>query len=94
MDLSEKEIERIASLARIALSESEKQSLGKELSAVIGYFEKLRQLDTASVDLNLAETETENSSRQDESADSGLQAAILANAPVREGRFIKVKSVL
>jgi len=45
------------------------------------------------VNLDLAETETANSTRADESRDSGLQKGILDNAPMREGNFIKVKSV-
>lgn len=93
MNLSKEEIDRIAKLARISLSDAEKTSFGKELSAVIGYFEKLQQLDTTAVDLNLADIEATNTTREDENADSGLQAAILENAPGREGKFIKVKSV-
>lgn len=93
MNLSKKEIEGIASLARIALSEREKESFGRELSAVIGYFEKLQQLDTSAVDLDLTETEAVSVTREDESRDSGIQSGILTNAPMREERFIKVKSV-
>lgn len=93
MNLSKKEIEHISALARIELSEGEKETFGKELSAIIGYFQKLRELDTSAVDLNLTESENANTTRPDESAGLKIQEQILANAPAREDRFIKVKSV-
>ena len=93
MNLSKEEIERVAQLARVSLTDAEKESLGRELSRVLDYFQTLRKLDTSTVNLDLAETETANSTRADESRDSGLQKGILDNAPMREGNFIKVKSV-
>ena len=94
MALTKQKIEKIATLARIALSEKEKERLCGELSAVIDYFQKLKQVDTSHVDLNLAETETTNQTRADRKAAAGNQEKILANAPQREDQFIKVKSVL
>ena len=92
--LTKEEIEKIASLARIALSEKEKQRLVSELSSVIDYFQKLQQVDTTGVDLNLTETETTNATRADKKIRGENQQKVLANAPMREENFIKVKSVL
>jgi aspartyl-tRNA(Asn)/glutamyl-tRNA(Gln) amidotransferase subunit C len=92
--LTREEIEKISRLARVALDDKEKEKLAGELSAVIDYFEKLKKVDTRSVDLNLAETENTNQTRSDEALPCDRQEEILANAPAREERFIKVKSVL
>ena len=94
MTLSKLEIEKIGDLARIALDEKEKDSFLVELSQVIDYFKILQGVDTTLVDLNLTENEITNTSRQDKDEDSGAQNAILANAPMTEEKFIKVKSVL
>lgn len=94
MALSKEEIEKISNLARIRLSDQEKEKLAEELSHIIDYFEKLKQVDTASVDLHLAETADTNALREDESKDSQIQNQILENAPMRDGKSIKVKSVL
>lgn len=94
MELTKKEIEKIATLARLRLTEEEKEKFAKELSAILGYSEILRKVDTAHVDLNLAEGENTNQTRADVSVRSENQEKILANAPMREDDFIKVKSVL
>ncbi|MCL5435998.1 MAG: Asp-tRNA(Asn)/Glu-tRNA(Gln) amidotransferase subunit GatC [Patescibacteria group bacterium] len=93
MNLSRKEIEKIATLARLQLTGEEKEKFAKELSSILGYVEILHKADTTEADLNLTETETANFTRKDEIADSGSQAEILENAPALEDRFIKVKSV-
>ena len=94
MTLSKLEIEKMGDLARIALDEGEKDKLLAELTQVIDYFKILQSVDTALVDLDLTETETTNVSRQDKAENSGAQNGILANAPMTEEKFIKVKSVL
>lgn len=94
MSLSTSEIEKIAKLARIQLTEEEKEKFAHELSTVIDYFKQLEHVDTSKVNLELSETETVNTVRQDTAADSGMQEKILSQAPMREDAFIKVKSVL
>lgn len=93
MNLPLEEIEKIGKLARIRLTGEEKSKMQKELSPVISYFEKLQALDTSGIDLHLAETENTNRTRLDFKDDSGIQQKILANAPLREDDFIRVKSV-
>jgi aspartyl-tRNA(Asn)/glutamyl-tRNA(Gln) amidotransferase subunit C len=94
MQLTKKEIEKIATLARLRLTEEEKEKFAQEISAILGYIEILRKVDTSGVDLNLAEGENTNQTRADVSVRSENQEKILANAPMREDNFIKVKSVL
>jgi len=94
MPLSKKEIEKIAELARIELTDAEIKKLTGELSQILDYFDKLKELDTSGVDLGLAESENTNTTREDKPVKSSKQDKILKNAPAREGRYFKVKSVL
>ena len=94
MRLSKKEVEKIAELARIELTGAEVKKLSSELSQILDYFEKLKEVDTSSVDLDLAESENTNVTREDKAILSDKQEKILKNAPSREGRYYKVKSVL
>ena len=94
MPISKKEVEKIAKLARIELTGAEIKKLTSELSQILDYFEKLKELDTSEVSLDLAESENTNTTREDKEVLSSKQEKILENAPSREGRYIKVKSVL
>lgn len=94
MPLTLSEIEKIAALSRIELTETEKGSLLVELSAILDYFKKLQELDTRGVNLDLTETELTNTMREDLESESRAQDKILANAPLKEDKFIRVKAVL
>jgi len=94
MSITKKEVEKIAELARIELNEVEVKKLTGELSQILDYFEKLKELDTTGVDLDLAESENMNVTREDKAVLSDKQEKILGNAPLREERYFKVKSVL
>ncbi len=47
--VDKKTVEYVAQLARINLSEEEKSSLGKQLSKILDYIDKLKELDTDKV---------------------------------------------
>ena len=51
MKLSREEVQRVAVLARLRLTPEEQSSLTDELDRILGYMDKLNQLDTADVDL-------------------------------------------
>lgn len=50
MKIDENEIEKIAKLSRIDLSDDEKSEFSKQLSDIIEYVEKIKELDTSGVD--------------------------------------------
>lgn len=92
--INKKNVEHVAALARIEVSEKEKESLGRELSNILGYIDKLKELDTEGVEPMRGLHSKESIFRSDEAKDSGLQKDILANAPSREGNHIKVPKVI
>jgi len=94
MAISKDEIAKVASLSRLELSAAEQDKLASELSAVVDYFNKLNELDTSSVNLELSDSETTNRTREDIMQESKIRDRILENAPATEDGFIKVKSIL
>lgn len=94
--ITEKDVKHIARLARIELSEQEEQKFGKELSSILEFIKKLEELDTDQVVPLAGGTALENVTREDEKIEAGLeerQEEMLAQAPGRKDRWIKVKSV-
>lgn len=91
---SEKELERIARLAGLSLSEEEKDILFADLSRIVPYMERISELDTA-VDTEQDGTEDEPKVfREDEDRVSDLSAKILEQAPsARNGLFTVPKTI-
>ena len=97
--LTDKEVEHIANLARIKLTEKEKEKFKKELSLILDYVKKLNELDTEGVEPLYQTTGIINALREDEYRgdfvmDENLNEKLINQAPNKENRFIKVKSVL
>jgi len=92
--VDEEGVRHIARLARIELREDELGPLARELASIVGYFDKLGELDTEGVEPLVHAVEQHNVLRSDEVADSlGIEAA-LANAPRQDGAFFCVPRVI
>jgi aspartyl-tRNA(Asn)/glutamyl-tRNA(Gln) amidotransferase subunit C len=98
MALDRAEVEHIATLARIALTDAEVELLRQQLSDILEQFDVLRQLDTSGVaptGHTLVLPGKEGAvMRDDTPADSLTSGEVLSNAPRREGEFFRVKVVL
>ena len=94
MSLNRKEVQNIAKLARLGLSEEEVVHFEEQLSQVLRYFEKLRELDTDSIPTTLHSAPLQNAIREDEPTSSSHLEETLANAPWREGDQFRVRAVL
>ena|SRR3989344_4360072 len=97
--LTDKEVKHIAELARIKISSKEEKSLKKDLSSILEYINKLNEVDVTGVEPLYQTTELVNSFRSDEprgefKMDENLNEKLIGQAPHKEGRFVKVKSVL
>lgn len=96
MNLSKDEIQHIAKLARLELTDAELEKYGGQLSAVLNYIDQLKEVDVKDVEPTAQVTGLENVLREDELKDwdeKEIEEA-LADAPEREERFIKVKRVI
>lgn len=94
MALDRNEVERIAALVRISLTEEEMETLGEELSDILGQFQALSELDTSGVPPTAHPVQLESVMRDDEAAGSLEPEEVLSNAPRRDGDFFRVKPVL
>ncbi|OGN02691.1 MAG: asparaginyl/glutamyl-tRNA amidotransferase subunit C [Candidatus Yanofskybacteria bacterium RIFCSPHIGHO2_01_FULL_43_42] len=99
MMLTEKEVEHIAQLARIKLTEKEKDKFKRELSSILDFVKKLNELDTEGVEPLYQTTGIINALRSDEhrkdfEMNEDLNEKLIGQAPHKENRFIKVGSVL
>jgi len=97
--LTDAEIEHIAKLGRIELLEGDVEKFKRELSSILGYVQQLQAIDTSSVEPMYQTTGVENAIRADEPRnafpmDTELSALLVGQAPMKEERFVKVRSVL
>jgi aspartyl-tRNA(Asn)/glutamyl-tRNA(Gln) amidotransferase subunit C len=91
------DIERLAELSRIALGEEELERLCGDIEQIVNYVSEIREADTLAPEERAREREAvRNVFRDDGPAhESGIfSERLLAAAPEREGRFVKVKKIL
>lgn len=94
MAITKKDVEHVANLARLDLSDEEIKKFTKDLIQILGHCERLQKVDTSGVSLDLSETHPTNQLRDDLEEASGVQEDILKLAPKRKGNFFEVKEVL
>jgi len=96
MQLSAEEVKKIAHLARLELTDDEVKTYGEQLSSVLEYINQLKEVDVADVEPTAQVSGLTNVMRDDvaEPWPDDEIAAALAQAPQREGKFIKVKRVM
>jgi aspartyl-tRNA(Asn)/glutamyl-tRNA(Gln) amidotransferase subunit C len=87
-------VKYVAHLARLSLSAEEEQKFGAQLGNVLGYIEKLRQLDVSKVEPTAHATPLSNITRLDETRPSLPTEEALRNAPSKaNGLFLVPKIV-
>jgi len=99
MNITKKEIKKIAELARLQISEEEATYYTKELSAVLEYADQLSKLDTESVEPMAQATALFSVFRKDKQIEINktMRERIVKNVlkaiPFRDRGFARVKSV-
>jgi aspartyl-tRNA(Asn)/glutamyl-tRNA(Gln) amidotransferase subunit C len=83
MALTRDEVRWVAHLARLDLGDAELETMTRQLGAIVGYVDQLRQLDTAGVEPLAHALELHNVFRDDEPGASLPPDEALANAPDR-----------
>ena len=87
-------VEHLARLARLDLSEAEKERIRSQLDAILTYIDKLRQLDTEGVEPTSHAIPMVNVMREDEVRPCLPAGEMLANAPEREREFFRVPKII
>lgn len=90
-----KELEHITTLARIKLSDEDKESFVKEFDSILAYIDELKKI-SVEMDAEARMGAVKNVMREDVSKDTSPEdrERLLAEAPYREGDFIAVKKII
>lgn len=94
MKISRDEVQHIAELARLELSDAETQQLQTDLSRILEYVEQLSELDTSDVPPTAHVVVQEDVLRDDVVRPSLSTEDVLANAPHAEAGYFRVHAVL
>ena len=94
MRISKEEIEHIASLARLYLSEEEKDLFGLQLSSILDYMEKLNELDTKDIEPTSHVLPLSNVMQDDIPSPSIPREDALLNAPDCTNKFYRVPKII
>jgi aspartyl-tRNA(Asn)/glutamyl-tRNA(Gln) amidotransferase subunit C len=94
LKISKEEIEHIAVLARLSLSEEEKDLFGSQLSSILDYMEKLNELDTKGIEPTSHVLSLSNVMRDDISRHSIPKEDALMNAPDHTEKFFRVPKII
>lgn len=96
--VTEKDVAYVADLANLELTEEECARMLKDLNAILGYIDRLNQLDTSNVE-PMAQVASRygkqaEAMRPDELRPSLPHREALANAPETDGTFFRVPKVI
>ena len=94
MKLTLAQVEHIAELAKLALSDDEKSRYQEQLSAILEYAERLQTVDTSAIPPTATVLPLRTVMRADEPHDSMSRKDVLANAPQAEADCFRVQAVL
>jgi aspartyl-tRNA(Asn)/glutamyl-tRNA(Gln) amidotransferase subunit C len=94
MQVDEKLVDHLAHLSRLSFNATEKEAIRKDMEKIIGFVEKLNELDTTGVKPLRHMSEVMNVMRDDELKGSISREEALLNAPINDGEFFKVPKVI
>jgi aspartyl-tRNA(Asn)/glutamyl-tRNA(Gln) amidotransferase subunit C len=92
--ISRADVEHVARLARLHLSDEELERMRVQLDAILAYIDKLTALDVEGVEPTSHAVPLVNVMRADEVTPCLPQAEALANAPDRAGEFFRVPRII
>jgi aspartyl-tRNA(Asn)/glutamyl-tRNA(Gln) amidotransferase subunit C len=94
MEITKEQVEHVARLARLEVSEDEKAMFARQLSGILTYMDQLKELDTKGIEPTATVLPTDNVFRDDNVRPSLPQEKALANAPDQADGFFRVPKIL
>ncbi|MFN2186899.1 MAG: Asp-tRNA(Asn)/Glu-tRNA(Gln) amidotransferase subunit GatC [Anaerolineae bacterium] len=94
MRLSLAQVEHVAQLAQLTLSDQEKELFCEQLSSILEYAQRLQELDTSAIPPTATVLPLENVMRDDQIRPSLPLEDALANAPDTENNYFRVPVIL
>jgi aspartyl-tRNA(Asn)/glutamyl-tRNA(Gln) amidotransferase subunit C len=92
--IDRKDVEHVARLGRLALTEAELERMRVELAAILQYIEKLKAVDVEGVEPTSHAVPLINVMREDEVEPSVDREAMMSNAPDRSGEYFRVPRII
>ena len=92
--IQKSDVEHVARLARLALTEAEIERMREQLNGILGNIEKLNELDTTAVEPTSHAVPLVNVMREDETTPCLPRDEALANAPDHAGEFFRVPRII
>jgi aspartyl-tRNA(Asn)/glutamyl-tRNA(Gln) amidotransferase subunit C len=92
--IEDKDVEHVARLARLHLSEEERARMRAQLGAILRYVDQLKELPVEGVEPTAHAVPLVNVMREDEVQPSFDREAMMANAPDRVGEFFRVPRII
>lgn len=93
MSLQKEDVEHIAELARIKLTDEEKSSFTEKLSGILDWVKELEEAPTEGIEPINQIAGLENVMREDKAGESLPIEKVLQNAPQKKDNYIKVAKV-
>ncbi len=94
MTISIKDVEQVSNLAKLAFSEQEKQDFAEKLNAIVGYVEKLSEVNVEGVEPTYHVLPLLNVLREDITQPSMERDKVLANATDTQQGYFKVPKIM
>lgn len=94
MPVSLEDVDHIALLARLGLTDEERHALRGELEAILGYVEQLAEVDTKDVRATASTVDTPAPVRPDRVINDDRAEQMVAGAPDRDGTHLRVPKIL
>ena len=91
--ITTKDVEHVAKLARLELSEAEKEMFTHQLGDVLAHVEKMNEVDTNGVEPMNHPIDFVNVMREDNKIYENTREELMSNAPDVEGEFFKVPKI-
>uniref|UniRef100_UPI004027F179 Asp-tRNA(Asn)/Glu-tRNA(Gln) amidotransferase subunit GatC n=1 Tax=Candidatus Scatousia sp. TaxID=3085663 RepID=UPI004027F179 len=93
MMITIKDVEHVAKLARLELTEDEKELYTKQLGDVLKYVDQMNEVDTSNVKPMTQVIDFVNVMREDKVVYEHTKEELMANAPEEENGFFKVPKI-
>ncbi len=94
MNITKKEVEHVANLARLTLSDEDLDVMTGQLDTILSYVDKLGELDTGKVEPTTHVFSVTNAFREDRVTESLSREESLANAPLQNGESFQVPKII
>ena len=94
MEITPKLIDHLSHLARLEFDLDKKENIRNDVERMVGFIEKLQELNTDGVEPLLFMSDAQNVWRADEVSRSVSRQEALSNAPIKDETYFKVPTVI